>query len=318
MRDTDRVPAGPRLRDVEFSSGDVVLAGWLAAPVRDEALAGVVLVGGSGPSDRDNGTYFPPIREHLADAGIAVLSYDKRGVGSSSGDWLDSTLDDLAADATAALGFLCAQPEVRAGTAGLLGHSEGGWVVLRAAAGRDDVPWVITSGCPGMTPAAQERHALAGVLRRAGEQDAGSMLALFDRLVEAGRRDGDFAEAARIVSSARPSRAFRDYWSDMDERLWEFLKRTQDHDPVPDALRLRCPHLAVFGGADELVPVADSTRRFSAAACHPGRHHQAALTIEVFPGASHRIQVDASGGLAPGYLGILAQWIKAKAGISGT
>ena len=244
MRDTDRVPAGPRLRDVEFSSGDVVLAGWLATPVRDEALAAVVLVGGSGPSDRDNGTYFPPIREHLADAGIAVLSYDKRGVGSSSGDWLDSTLDDLAADATAALCFLGAQPEVRAGTAGLLGHSEGGWVVLRAAAGRDDVPWVITSGCPGMTPAAQERHALAGALRRAGEQDAGSMLALFDRLVEAGRRDGDFAEAARIVSSARPSRAFLDYWSDMDERLWEFLKRIQDHDPVPDALRLRCPHLA--------------------------------------------------------------------------
>jgi uncharacterized protein len=189
---------------------------------------------------------------------------------------------------------------------------------LRAAAGRDDVPWVITSGCPGMTPAAQERHALAGVLRRAGEQDAGRMLALFDRLAEAGRRGGDFAEAARIVSSARPSRAFRDYWSDMDERLWEFLKRTQDHDPVPDALRLRCPHLAVFGGADELVPVADSTRRFSAAACHPGRHHQAALTIEVFPGASHRIQVGASAGLAPGYPGILVRWIKAKAGISGT
>ena len=141
---------------------------------------------------------------------------------------------------------------------------------------------MITSGCPGLTPAAQERHALAGVLRRAGEQDADSILALFDRLAEAGRRGGDFAEAARIVSSARPSRAFRDYWSDRDERLWEFLKRIQDHDPVPDALRLRCPHLAVFGGADELVPVADSTRRFSAA-------------------ASHRIQVGANAGLAPAF-----------------
>jgi pimeloyl-ACP methyl ester carboxylesterase len=169
-----------------------------------------------------------------------------------------------------------------------------------------------------MTPAAQERHALAGVLRRAGEQDAGRMLALFDRLAGAGRRDGDFAEAARIVRSARPSRAFGDYWSGMDQRLREFLKRTQDHDPVPDALRLRCPHLAVFGGADELVPVADSTRRFSAAACHRGRHRQAALTIEVFPGASHRIQVGASAGLAPGYLATLARWIKAQAGISGT
>ena len=89
---------------------------------------------------------------------------------------------------------------------------------------------------------------------------------------------------------------------------------------IPSRTRCGCaaPHLAVFGGADELVSVADSTRRFSAAACHPGRHHQAALTIEVFPGASHRIQVDASAGLAPGYLGIVVRWIKAKAGISDT
>ncbi len=81
----------------------------------------------------------------------------------------------------------------------------------------------------------------------------------------------------------------------MDERLWQFSSapRTTILSGRAGPLR-RCPHLAVFGGADELVSVADSTRRFSAAACHPDRHHQAALTIEVFPGASHRIQVDAS------------------------
>jgi uncharacterized protein len=315
VRDTHRVTVVRCLRDVEFSSGGVVLAGWLAAPVRDKPLAGVVLVGGSGPSDRDNRGYFPPIREHLADAGIAVLSYDKRGVGSSSGDWLDSSLDDLAADASAALRFLCSQPEVGAGTAGFLGHSEGGWVALRAAAGRDDVPWVITSGCPGMTPAEQERHSLADALRRAGDPDPGRALALFDRLIEAARSDGDFAEATRIVSSDRPSQEFLDYWSEMDQRLWEFLKRTQDHNPIPDALRLRCPHLAVFGGADELVSVADSVQRFSAAACDPGRDHRAALTVEVFPGASHRIQVGSGNDLVPGYLDILAQWIKAQGSV---
>jgi hypothetical protein len=57
----------------------------------------------------------------------------------------------------AALDFLCGQPRVRADTTGLFGHSEGGWVVLRA--------WVITSSCPGTTLAAQERHALAAALR---------------------------------------------------------------------------------------------------------------------------------------------------------
>jgi alpha/beta superfamily hydrolase len=53
------------------------------------------MVGGSGPSDRTNDNFFPPIRRHLVEAGLAVLSNDKRGVGASSGDWLAGTIDDF-------------------------------------------------------------------------------------------------------------------------------------------------------------------------------------------------------------------------------
>jgi hypothetical protein len=38
---------------------------------------------GSGPSDRDNDVLFPPIRDALLAAGIAVCSFDKRGAGES-------------------------------------------------------------------------------------------------------------------------------------------------------------------------------------------------------------------------------------------
>ena len=284
--------------EVTFGHAGVLLAGSLTVPGRD--VPGVVMVGGSGPTDRHNDRYFPPIRRHLVDAGIAVLSYDKRGVGASSGDWRDATLDDLAADASAALELLRAQAGVRPGAVGLFGHSEGGWVVLRVAAGRDDVPWVITNSGPATTPAVQERHALANIVR----QDVDRALAAYDRIVEAGRRDGDFAETKRIAADA--GRSFtEDYWSTVDEHTWEFLKRKQDHDPLPDVRRLRCPHLAIFGGADELVPVADSVRLFSAAACH--RDHLAPLTVEVFPGADHRLHT--GDGLAPGYLATLARWI---------
>ncbi|MEU9836331.1 alpha/beta hydrolase [Streptosporangium sp. NPDC048047] len=305
------MPTGPRPYDVAFPSGEVTLAGSLTVPERGGEAAGVVMVGGSGPSDRDNDVYFPPIRRHLADTGIAVLSYDKRGVGGSSGEWRDATIGDLAADAAAALDFLRATPGVRAGAVGLFGHSEGGWVVLRAAAVRDDLPWVITNSCPATTPAVQERHALTGALRRAGAdaRDTGRTLALYDHLVEAGRAGADFATAAGLVGSAGPSPAFASYWAEVDERLWRFLRRKQDHDPVPDAERLRCPHLAIFGGADELVPVAESVRLFGDAACRLDRHPRARLTVEVFPGADHRVQTDGEGLLASCYLTILARWI---------
>jgi pimeloyl-ACP methyl ester carboxylesterase len=89
--------------NVTFANAGVVLAGSLTLPARAASVPGVVMVGGSGPSDRDNDTHFPPIGRHLVDAGIAVLSYDKRGVGGSSGDWLDATMDDRASDASATL-----------------------------------------------------------------------------------------------------------------------------------------------------------------------------------------------------------------------
>ncbi|WP_158854535.1 alpha/beta hydrolase family protein [Saccharothrix deserti] len=305
------------VRDVTFAdtNTDVVLAGTLTSPDRGEPVPGVVMVGGSGPADRDNDTYFPVIRRHLVDAGIAVLSYDKRGVGGSSGDWLDATMDDLASDAAAALDFLRAQPGVRAGVTGLFGHSEGGWVVLRATTLRDDVPWVVTNGCPGTTPAVQERYAMTTALEQTKgvtRDDVDAALAAYDRVVEAGRRDADFTEATRLLHSAPMPTALADYWAEVDERFWRFLKRKQDHDPVPDALRLRCPHLAIFGGADELVPVADSVHLFTAAACHPHRDRRATLTVEVFAGADHRVLVDGGIRLAPGYLDALTRWITAR------
>jgi uncharacterized protein len=141
------------------------------------------------------------------------------------------------------------------------------------------------------------------------QQEIDGTLVLYDHLSEAGRRGSDFAEASRLVDQAQTPSVFADYWAEVDERLWEFIKRKQDHDPIPDALSLHFPHLALYGGADEVVPVADSIRLFSTAACHPGRDRRATLTIAVFPGADHRIQAGIGSRLAPGYLNTLTQWI---------
>lgn len=307
----------PEPQEVTFTNGPVTLAGSLSLPSGAEPgaeHAGVVLIGGSGPSDRDNDTYFPPIRQRLLAAGLAVLSYDKRGVGGSSGDWRASTLADLAGDARAALRLLRAHPRVRPGAVGLFGHSEGGWVALRAAAEEGEgLAWVVTSGCPGTTPAIQERYALARSLRAGGITPLriARVLAVYDGLVAAGRNGAGFVTASRLVDSAgRPGLA--SFWADTDASLWEFHKRKQDHDPLTDTRRLRCPHLALFGGADPLVPVAESVRLFGTAACLPERDPLATLTVEVFPGADHRVRVGDGARPAPGYLTRLTRWIEER------
>jgi pimeloyl-ACP methyl ester carboxylesterase len=197
---------------------------------------------------------------------------------------------------------------------GLFGHSEGGWVALRAAV-REQPPWLVTNSCPGMTPAAQERYALVGALRRSGAvapDELDKALSLFDQIMDAGRRDSDLAAAQRLIHSSDVPPAFLEYWADLDERLWEFIKRKYDHDPLPDAAHLRCPHLALFGGADELVPVAESIQAFSTVACRRDRPLAATLSTTTFPGADHRICINSGTSLAPGYLVTLSRWISAQ------
>ena len=101
MTPIDLVAAGP--------SGS--LAGTLHLPPAAPAAV-VLMVPGSGPMDRDNEGYFPAIREALVARGIAVASFDKRGVGGSAGDWRDTGPAEQRADAAAALAVLRGRPEL--------------------------------------------------------------------------------------------------------------------------------------------------------------------------------------------------------------
>ena len=81
--------------DVRFSNGDVQLAGTLTSPATTGKHPAVILVHGSGAENRD---YVLPFARFLVRRGMAVLGYDKRGVGGSTGDWTTASFEDLAGD----------------------------------------------------------------------------------------------------------------------------------------------------------------------------------------------------------------------------
>ncbi|WP_157621641.1 alpha/beta hydrolase family protein [Saccharothrix sp. NRRL B-16348] len=147
--------------------------------------------------------------------------------------------------------------------------------------------------------------------RAVSDEGVEAALAAYDRVVEAGRRDADLAEANRWFEAAPSPPEFVENWAEVDERLWGSMKRKFDHDPIPHALRLRCPQLAIFGGADELVPVADSVALFTAAAAHPdrGRRWPSSCSRRRPPRPRRRRRPP-----RPGYLDALTRWITAHAG----
>jgi len=117
-------------------------------------LPAIVLVGGSGPTDRDSLVFGVPILGEiagsLADAGFVTIRYDKRGVGQSGGRAESATFADYAEDARAAVRFLADRKDVDPKRIAILGHSEGGLVALIAADKEKRIAAVVLIATPGM------------------------------------------------------------------------------------------------------------------------------------------------------------------------
>jgi hypothetical protein len=147
----------PNDEKINIPSNGFNLAGTLSRPTRSPAgtrLPAVVLVGGSGPTDRDGLVFGIPILGELAgslaDAGFVVVRYDKRGVGQSGGRAEAATLADYADDARAAVKWLADRKDVDPKRIALVGHSEGGLVSLIAASKEKRVAAVVLVATPGM------------------------------------------------------------------------------------------------------------------------------------------------------------------------
>ena len=122
-----------RTAPLSARNGEIRLAGSLWFPPGRTAAGLVLMHPGSGPSDRDNDTLFPPIRAALLAAGVAVCSFDKRGVGESAGSWLEADLATQAADL--AVSLRAAREQVPDVPVGVFGHSQGGWWYSRPRTG---------------------------------------------------------------------------------------------------------------------------------------------------------------------------------------
>ena len=193
---------------VELASSPAPLHGTQLTPESDTRAA-VVILPGSGPTDRDGnspqfgiraGTY-RLLAEGLAERGVATLRIDKRGIGESAaagGAEADlrftANIDDArawAAEAAAKTGQPCAW---------LIGHSEGALVALAAVADGDDkvCGLVLLSGA-GRPAGVVLREQLAAGLPEPLKTRAYEVLAE----LEAGRTVAD--PPAELAALFRPS-----------------------------------------------------------------------------------------------------------------
>jgi pimeloyl-ACP methyl ester carboxylesterase len=300
-------------RDLRFESGDAALAGTLHLPHGNGPHPALVMLQGSGDSDRDSNGYFPPIREHVVRHELAVYSFDKPGCGASSGDWRRRTLRDRAQEALDALALVRAQPEIDARAVGLWGQSQGGWTVPLAATLDPTIPFIIPQSCPSLTPDEQALYDAEHSMRRDGLPDAevAAGLAFVQTQLDYARRQAPWERVEpEVVAPARGQR-WATYYYPENAADWEhaLLYAREAYDPLATLRRVTNPILAIFGELDVLLPAARSAAEIERALAEAGNHD---VTIRVFPGATHRIQDPVSGEFPPGYLDCMTDWLRER------
>jgi len=128
------------------------LAGILTIPDGKAPFPAVILISGSGAQDRDESAFghkpFLVIADYLSRNGVAVLRFDDRGVGGSSGDHLQATLKTNSEDIIYAIGFLKSRKDIHKRKVGLIGHSEGGLIASIVASKCPQIAYIILLGAP--------------------------------------------------------------------------------------------------------------------------------------------------------------------------
>jgi pimeloyl-ACP methyl ester carboxylesterase len=171
--------------DVVVPAAGFNLAATLTMPrAHDRAVKGrlpaIILVPGSEPRERDEVVagvpIFGQIAGALADAGFAVVRYDKRGVGQSGGRHESATIGDYADDVRATVRFLRERKDIDDKRIAIVGYGEGGWIALQAAAKHDRIAAVVvlgTAGTPGTELVLEQQQAvLEGMSIPAAEKSA--------------------------------------------------------------------------------------------------------------------------------------------------
>jgi len=316
--------------EIAFPNGKakISLAGTLTLPRAPGPFPAAVLLSDSGPHDRDESIVghrpFLVLADHLTRKGIAVLRFDKRGIGKSTGDYANATTEDFAGDAEAALVYLKTRKEVDPKKTGLIGHGEGGVIAPLVAAHSSDVAWIVLLAGPGLNGEDTLLLQSELILKTAGVDDEQiAKTREFNKQTYAlVRQEKDTAtlqaKLSDLVENSGMSASLPPAALQSQVRLMvsPWFRFSLDYDPVPTLQKTVCPVLALNGEKDLQVAPKENLAKIQKALQDGG--NKDFQTAEL-PGLNHLFQHSPTGSpteygsiletMAPEALNAASDWV---------
>ena len=263
-----------REHELEFGNDGLELAATLFLPAGSGPFPAIAFSHGSAREHRRLPGYRGLARK-IASEGLAVLLFDKRGVGDSEGEYEETPrMESAAGDLLAAVRLLRGRPEIDGARIGVFGHSQGAWIAPLAAATDEKLAFVVAISGGGVSVLDQvlfqQREELLanGVDADAATRAAAAAKPVFDYFSTGTNRDA--AERALAAAHDQPwAEHLQGFWlgtrlpahDRLQEPLFEFFRKAA-YDPAATLSAIRVPVLVLLGARDVQSPAAASAQRW--------------------------------------------------------
>lgn len=333
-----KAPFPYKVKEVKFKNRaqEIELAGTLTLPEGPGPFPAVVLVSSSGAQNRNEEMMshkpFWIIADYLTKNGIAVLRYDDRGVGQSSGDFTKATTADFAFDAQAAVQYLKEHRKINPSKIGIIGHSEGGMIASMVASADPQINFIVMLGAPGLPidKMLLQQNESAQILAGVNPQEMEIRNELLRKFYDVLQHESDEEKAKvaieRIITKHKESmpkeiadQIQKEIPETMSILLSPWFRYFIQCNPQSFLQQVKCPVLAMNGSKDSQIKPVENLNGIRQALLDAGNDK---IYTYIMPSLNHMMQYCDTGALSeyvkidetisPEVLQIISDWVKTQ------
>ncbi|MBF2362385.1 alpha/beta hydrolase [Listeria marthii] len=256
---------------IPTTGGD--LSAVVTTPKHDKPKGIIVFVHGDGAQEATQNGGYKPLMERFAKQGYISVSWDKLGVGKSSGNWLDQSMDDRANEVNQVIEWMKVKYPDSTTKIGLWGASQAGWVIPKVMNANKDIDFSILAA-PAINWMRQGEYNTGAQAKNAGATNK--------EIIQAKQ---NFLTDSKLISKNETYERYKQNGGkeEMSSERYDFVRKNMTADATEDLAKVQAKLYLVLAEKDENVDSAETKDVYTQVV------KQASLEVQMISNVKHQM-----------------------------